>query len=188
MLERSVIMAVSKIDFNCPSCSKKNRIKIKNVYSNEEITDIIDRNIFKFKCTKCGKETILDYPFTYTCDDYIIYYNMEDNIKDNKLKRICKTYDDVKEKLLIFSDNLNDIVIEYIKLFIESELKKDKVFTEVRYDSLINNELRFYVINKKEYANIPIDFYNNLIKKGKLKEVKGAAVIDANTCLKYFHL
>ena len=30
-------MAVSKIDFNCPSCSKKNRIKIKNVYSNEEI-------------------------------------------------------------------------------------------------------------------------------------------------------
>ena len=181
-------MAVSKIDFNCPSCSKKNRIKIKNVYSNEEITDIIDRSIFKVKCTKCDKETTLDYPFTYICDDYIIYYNMEDTIEDNKTKRICKTYDDVKEKLLIFNDNLNDIVIEYIKLFIESELKKEKVFTEVRYDSLINNELRFYVINKKEYANISIDFYNDLLSKGKLKEVKGAAIIDANTCLKYFHL
>ena len=77
---------------------------------------------------------------------------------------------------------------EYIKLFIESELKKDNIFSEVRYDSLINDELRFYVINKKEYANISYSFYKDLISKGKFKKVKDAAIIDANTCLKYFHL
>ena len=181
-------MAVSKIDFNCPSCGKKNRVKIKNIYSNEDITNILNRDIFKIECTKCNKTTILDYPFTYVDDEHIIYYNMEDTIEDNKIKRTCKTFDDIKEKILIFNDNLNDIIIEYIKLFIESELKKENVFSEVRYDSFINNELRFYVINKKEYANIDYSFYKNLITKGKLKEVKDAAVIDANTCLKYFHL
>jgi hypothetical protein len=181
-------MAVSKIDFNCPSCGKKNRVKIKNIYSNEDITNILNRDIFKIECTKCNKTTILDYPFTYVDDEHIIYYNMEDTIEDNKIKRTCKTFDDIKEKILIFNDNLNDIIIEYIKLFIESELKKENVFSEVRYDSFINNELRFYVINKKEYANINYSFYENLITKGKLKEVKDAAVIDANTCLKYFHL
>jgi hypothetical protein len=181
-------MAVSKIDFNCPSCGKKNRVKIKNIYSNEDITNILNRDIFKIECTKCNKTTILDYPFTYVDDEHIIYYNMEDTIEDNKIKRTCKTFDDIKEKILIFNDNLNDIIIEYIKLFIESELKKENVFSEVRYDSFINNELRFYVINKKEYANIDYSFYENLITKGKLKEVKDAAVIDANTCLKYFHL
>ena len=181
-------MAVSKIDFNCPSCGKKNRVKIKNIYSNEDITNILNRDIFKIECTKCNKTTILDYPFTYVDDEHIIYYNMEDTIEDNKIKRTCKTFDDIKEKILIFNDNLNDIIIEYIKLFIESELKKENVYSEVRYDSFINNELRFYVINKKEYANIDYSFYENLITKGKLKEVKDAAVIDANTCLKYFHL
>jgi hypothetical protein len=181
-------MAVSKIDFNCPSCGKKNRVKIKNIYSNEDITNILNRDIFKIECTKCNKTTILDYPFTYVDDEHIIYYNMEDTIEDNKIKRTCKTFDDIKEKILIFNDNLNDIIIEYIKLFIESELKIENVFSEVRYDSFINNELRFYVINKKEYANIDYSFYENLITKGKLKKVKDAAVIDANTCLKYFHL
>ena len=181
-------MAVSKIDFNCPSCGKKNRVKIKNIYSKEEIPDILNREIFKIECSKCNKNTILDYPFTYEDDKYIIYYNMEDTIEENKIKRTCKTFDDIKEKILIFNDNLNDVVIEYIKLFIESELKKDNIFSEVRYDSLINDELRFYVINKKEYANISYSFYKDLISKGKFKEVKDAAIIDANTCLKYFHL
>ena len=181
-------MAVSKIDFNCPSCGKKNRVKIKNLYSKEDITDILNREIFKVECSKCNKTTILDYPFTYEDDKYIIYYNMEDTIEEDKIKRTCKTFDDIKEKILIFNDDLNDVVIEYIKLFIESELKKDNIFSEVRYDSLINDELRFYVINKKEYANISYSFYEDLISKGKLKEVKDAAVIDANTCLKYFHL
>ena len=181
-------MAVSKIDFNCPSCGKKNRVKIKNIYTNEDITDILNRDIFKVECSKCSKTTILDYPFTYVDDEHVIYYNMEDTIEEDKIKRTCKTFDDIKEKILIFNDNLNDIIIEYIKLFIESELKKDNVFSEVRYDSLVNDELRFYIINKKEYATISMDFYNSLLSKGKLKEVKDAAVIDANTCLKYFHL
>ncbi len=181
-------MAVSKIDFNCPSCGKKNRVKIKNIYSKEDITEILNRNVFKVECSKCKNITTLDYPFTYIDDKYIIYYNMEDTIEENKIKRSCKTFDDIKEKILIFNDELNDILIEYIKLFIESELKKDNIFSEVRYDSLVNDELRFYVINKKEYANIPYSFYNDLLNKGKFKEVKDAAVIDANTCLKYFHL
>ena len=76
------------------------------------------------------------------------------------------------------------ILINHLK----SELKKDNIFSAVRYDSRINDELRFYVINKKEYAKISSAFYKDLISKGKFKEVKDAAIIDANTCLKYFHL
>ena len=81
-------MAVSKIDFNCPSCGKKNRVKIKNMYSKEEIPDILNREIFKIECSKCNKNTLLDYPFTYEDDKYIIYYNMEDTIEENKIKSI----------------------------------------------------------------------------------------------------
>ena len=50
-------MAVSKIDFNCPSCGKKNRVKIKNIYSKEDITEILNRNIFKIECSKCKNIT-----------------------------------------------------------------------------------------------------------------------------------
>lgn len=180
-------MAVSKIEFNCPSCGKKNRIKINDVYTESDLDRLLSKELFKIECSKCNGSTILEYPFTYVGENYALFYNTKKTVEKD-IMRDCISFDDLKEKILIFNDSLNDVIIEYIKLYIDSELKKEKIFSDIRYDSSDEENLKFYVVNKKEYAQIPYSFYNELIKKGKLKTIKGSAKIDVNTCLKYFHL
>ena len=93
-----------RIDFYCPHCKEKKRITINDEYTKKDIESLLDRSIFKIKCNKCNNETILDYNFLLKTDNYIISYG-----ESKDVDRITNTFDDFKEKVLIYEDNLNDI-------------------------------------------------------------------------------
>ncbi len=186
-------MALKKIDVHCPKCNKKNRIKIRENFTEEDIPNLVDRSALKHTCLICGESWTLDYPIKVESDDYLILYTKEeisDELEEKKVMRVCHTYEDFKEKLLIFNDNLNDIVIEFIKDFLYRKLEDSikKEVTEMRYDGSNDNELIFYLLGVKKSIGCTKEFYESIKKQSKLKKSKGCIEVHSSNYHKYFKL
>lgn len=187
-------MASIKEDFKCPNCKKKNRIKIRKEISSEEIDKIIDRSLFKVECLSCHEQIVLDYPIKVIDNNYIIYYTPTETneIEDeyHEYMRICDTFDDFKEKLMIMNDNLNDIVIEFIKDYVFNQLDKDikKEVRDIRYDGCNEKNLIFYLIGAKQSVGCDKELYNSILKKCKIKKIDKCVNIDHETYRKYFKM
>lgn len=187
-------MASIKEDFKCPNCKKKNRIKIRKEISSEEIDKIIDRSLFKVECLSCHEKIVLDYPIKVIDDKYIIYYTPTETneIEDENREymRICDTFDDFKEKLMIMNDNLNDIVIEFIKDYVFNQLDKDikSEVRDIRYDGCNEKNLIFFLIGAKQSVGCDKELYKNILKKCKIKKINKCVNIDHETYRKYFKM
>lgn len=187
-------MTVLKEEFKCPKCKKKNRIKIHEEINNDLIDKIITRELFTFECKDCHEKIIVDYPLKIVGKNYLIYYtpgkNLEINDNSKEILRVCDTFDDLKEKLLILEDELNDIVIEFIKMFLIRQLDKEikDEMTDIRYDGKNEENLLFYLIGPNKTIGCNIEFYNNIFKRMKLKRIEKCVVIDSNTFDKYYKM
>lgn len=150
----------------CPKCNMENTKrtwKNINVNTNPDLKDkLMDLSLFRFKCSECGYEAILDYSLTYE-DDYRIYYvteqqeldevldllsNQGDLIEDETIRfnRVVCTQDDLLEKVNIFDLGLDDKVIEVIKVLFFMNFRQQK---QVEIDAIQfkknekNYQLRF---------------------------------------------
>lgn len=163
-----------KVDIKCPKCKNKIRAKVYNEVSNSKIPDIINGDLFKIECSNCNEVLRVDYPIKLEMDNYLITYNITDVESDKKI-RITESFDDFKEKILIFSDNYNDVLIEYIKKYIKDKLElKDKT---LRYDSSNETMIIFTIIEDGKNVGIPIELYEAFLSKAKIKENN---IIDKN--------
>lgn len=184
-------MATLKEDFKCPNCKKKNRIKIKSEVTSKDIDKILDRSLFKVKCLSCGEAITVDYPIKVVDDSFLIYYTpcSSEEIEDDyhEYMRVCDTFEDFKEKLLIMRDSLNDILIELIKDYViielDEEIKKD--VKDIRYDGQNDDNLIFYLIGAGKSAGCRKEIYANLLKKCKTKKIKKCVNVDHLTYEKY---
>ena len=184
-------MSYKKEEVKCPQCGKKIRIKVHTKFDENQIADIVDRSIFAAKCSKCGKITYIDYLVDLETPNYYLYYTpgynkSKKNIK-GKLTRVCDTYDDFKEKILIFEEGLNDLLIEFIKAYIKNELKGEDLtnLRDIRFDSIIDDNIIFALVGLKKNVAIKRDFYNALDEKSIYKKPLRAMVIDRDTFWKY---
>lgn len=188
-------MTKIKSDYRCPKCNKKNRFKIYQEISETNIPKVLDRSLFTFSCNECHEQIIIDYPFLIKNKDYIIYYTPSSNklIKDEStymIKRVCDTYTDLKEKVLILEDDLDDIIIEFIKVFLIEELDKDikDEVTDIRYDSKDNKQLIFHLFGINKNISCSIEFYEEIKRRSRCKKIKDAVLIDNKTFTKYFKM
>lgn len=172
---------MNKIDIKCPNCNEKIRAKIYNEITEDKIPSIIDDSLFKVKCKKCDKEIKIDYPIKLETTNYILTYNIKE-IESSKKTRITESYNDFREKVIIFNDDLNDILIEFLKDYIIRNMSL--VDKEIRYDSMNEENLIFTIIGEQN-VGINIKFYNELLNKAKIKDNK---IIDSNTYIKYIKL
>lgn len=187
-------MTTSKENFKCPNCKKKNRIKIHSEVSSEEIDKIVDKSFFKVECPSCHEKIVVEYPIKVYDDNYTIYYTptstKEIEDEHREYMRVCDTFDDFKEKLLIMNDSLNDIVIEFIKDYLltklDDELKKD--IKEIRYDGSNEENLIFYLLGAKQSVGCSKEIYANILKKCKIKKINKCVNIDYQTYRKYFKM
>lgn len=182
-----------KEDFKCPNCNKKFIIKIYKEVSEDVVPSIITRDFFKQVCPHCKNEVITDYELNINTPNYYIYYTpMKDSDKPlvKDITRVCDTYDDLKEKILIFEDGLNDILVEFLKMYIKNELKTDDRFSLkcIRYDSKNEDNLIFSLVGDNQNIGIPITMYDKLYSKCKFKKIKKGIVIDNSNYYKYFKL
>lgn len=187
-------MAHIKEDIKCPNCKKKNRIKIRREIISDEIDKVIDRSIFKLECLSCHEQIVVDYPMKVVDDKYIIYYTptetaeIEDETRE--YMRVCDTFDDFKEKLMIMHDELNDIVIEFIKDYSLNQLDdelRSKV-RDIRYDGSNEENLIFYLIGAKQSIGVNRALYTSILNNCKLKSIKKCVNVDHNTYRKYFKM
>lgn len=186
-------MVKVKDDYKCPKCKKKNRYKIYDEITSNQIPKIIDRTLFTFTCSECHEKITIDYPVILKNKDYIIYYtpSSDKSLKDKSpysIKRVCDTYDDLKEKILILEDELNDIIIEFIKAFLLTQIPERDEVTNIRYNSKDNNNLIFHLFGINKDISCHINFYYDLKDRSKLKKIKDAIVIDNLTFRKYFKM
>lgn len=181
--------------FKCPKCGKKINIKIYDVLNNDDIPNIITREIFTKECPFCHEKVTVEYPIKVIGDNYVVIYtpSKDEEIKDENKKdimRICDTFDDFKEKLMILYDGYNDIIIEFIKEFLvkqmDEEMKSD--LKEIRYDGDNEENLIFYLRGCETHIGCGKYFYDELLKKSKLKKVDKCVLIDFNTYHNYFRL
>lgn len=189
-----MFMAHLKEDFKCPNCKKKNRLKIRSEVSSADIDKLIDKSYFKMECSSCHETIIVEYPIKVIDERYIIHYTPASDkpIDDEKREymRVCDTYDDFKEKLLIFNDFLNDIIIEFLKDYLynqlDDKLKKDTTY--IRYDGSDEENLLFYLIGANQTIGCSREFYKRILDNSKIKKIDKCLNIDHYTYKKYFKM
>ena len=86
---------------------------------------------------------------------------------------------------MILNDSLNDIVVEYIKLFILSSLDNRSELDDIRYNGIDNENLTFTTIPDLKVVGIDMNIYNNILNNAKIKNKKEYMLIDEATYKHY---
>lgn len=196
----------------CPKCNKIQKVKVwDSINVNldaEQKENIMSGKLFQFICDECGFTTRVEYPCLYHDMDknLMIYcipnFSGDTKILDkmlNKLKsdslensmknyefRVVKDTNKLAEKIKIFDEELDDRVIEIIKIINRSFfLKKypEKEIEEILFNK--NSEGSYvaqFLIKDGTVAFMPIseEMINVILEKHKelLKEEKGFVLID----------
>ena len=185
---------IKKEDFSCPKCRHNNRVKIIETVEKDKIAKVIDKSIFKQECKKCHEIISVEYPLKVQGNEYLIYYTPGKNLalekNTSKINRVCDTFEDLKEKILILEDDLNDIIIEVVKDEIKNNLDQLDIkniadLERIRYNSKNEKYLNFSLVGIGKLVGFEIIKYQNLVKKIKIKKIDKSVLIDEYTYKNY---
>ena len=129
----------------CPKCRQQSATNIIISANTVEEPDIrkpvFDESIFRWKCKKCGFSTRFQHPFLYNDIEhkFMIYFIPQverQKVVDQKLesqysdlqdirKRIVPDINSLKEKIIIFENNYDDLALELTKLAVSEVVAKD---------------------------------------------------------------
>ena len=97
--------------------------------------------------------------------------------KFEDVDRMCSTYDDIKEKILIYEDELNDCLIELSKRKIEHDLEKE---LDLRYDGIVEDKLVFYSLKEEKSYSFNKELYDYYVNKYKVVNINNEEVNSSN--------
>lgn len=166
----------------CPKCSKGNKINMLVNISNNQNPEFKERilreDLFDWECEHCKYIAQLAYPLMFQDPkkQYIIVLTPRVGkaslIKSNKqleffTKRRVKSLAELKEKILIFDAQLDDVAIELVKNALSTVVKESYNTTKIKmYFSKINEdkslEFAIFISGKKEawYQSAKASLYN----------------------------
>lgn len=183
------------IDYTCPHCENKFKIAVYpmiNLQSEHYLyEDLFSLDLFKVHCTNCKKTSLIQYN-TLIVDmykKYIIYLLIENSVnldkvisdlkvnpeyskvfQDLKYTRLVGSLNELLEKLLIFDYDLNDRVMEVLKLGLYSNKRLDsEKYPKICFNKIDKENLIFTCFNTSDNTIQPIDiavnikFYNLMI-------------------------
>lgn len=186
-----------EITITCPKCKQDHPFVIWrsiNTTLNPEMKAAVkDRSAFLFECPSCGEKTYVDYGFLYhQMEDRIMihYANSDENAeevykmlteddptgmlqdmrKENYLIRIVRTQNELREKIAIFDEGLDDRIIEIFKIYILATFQKDnpdcKAIEILYFRDDDKNFVQIFADGKPQgVAEIPDEFYEKLCHK-----------------------
>ena len=202
-------------EVTCPKCNKTQKVKVWDSINvnldTEQKENIMSGKLFQFICDECGFTTRVEYPCLYHDMDknLMIYcipnFSGDTKILDkmlNKLKsdspensmenyefRVVKDTNKLAEKIKIFDEELDDRVIEIIKIINRYFfLKKypEKEIEEILFNKnsegsyvaqfLIKDGTVAFMPISEEMINVILEKHKELLKEEK-KE-KGFVLID----------
>ena len=192
------------ININCPKCNKEITIdnySIVNVTDNEELKEkVLNDNIFNFICPECHQENKLIYPLIYIDDNrkYKILFTapdeqletyldvLEKDHNEEYITRIVHSSNELKEKIFIFDQELDDKVIETIKIFMLDSLNKSNPEKKIKilYFSIEDDKYFVEAFSEDSYIGkiaVPKDKYaifNNIYHEHKHKDQDDGYHVD----------
>lgn len=182
----------------CPNCKKDFEKELTTaIFSDsDEASDLKETNFKEITCPNCGHEFTLNYRFVYTDNEKKIMLvndpkfldkrnvlafksslRLLDRLRKDEIKnfsiRMTTNSLDLKEKILIFEDGLDDRIVELMKFFIKEsdgiKIPADKI------DSFYYKGKKFLISVGKEVFEI--DFVEELYKM--LEEKYGLYLQDS---------
>ena len=174
----------TKEELACPKCGKVHlcdRYSVINVTEKPELKEkVLMNKLFVFKCEECGFTAPLTYESVYvdTKRNMILYLTPEMTENTRKSidqwekveaghKRIVTNLNDLKEKILIADNLLDDRIVEFMKIEHLKQLEK-----EMKDDNLLNilfdykgTQYYFMVFfEKKGIGRIPVspEYYRDV--------------------------
>lgn len=176
---------------SCPFCSQENNVMIyESVNMQLDLTlwgKIKDGSLFQFSCRKCGKIIKLSYPFWFHDmeSQLIVYYTPEtddeklDDILEGLNKmiggmshlqhefgiseryRFVNDFKDLMEKEFIFSDGLDDRIVEIMKRVVETQVLDEMRKSQPNIEVLGSSQELYWINSKTGKRQIVFLFEEN---------------------------
>lgn len=187
----------NKETIKCPKCGQMQDITVWTAITANDSPDlkedILKRKINIFVCDICGAQALMPSPVLYSDSEKKLMISFspcqEDAEKARLLEHMQKAskqseelnnfkgynlrfvtdYNELIEKILIFDCNMNDKVIEFIKLMILSQEPERAAYRTVKFGKLENNSIEFLVQDKKDgqfyTSSVPVETYKEVEKQ-----------------------
>lgn len=192
---------------NCGHVGKFNVWDSINVDTDSKIKEEVKSlDFFKYTCPKCGNDFQVDYLTVYNDikNHFMIYYvpkediEVVDKIKQISLPEKCEdkarivfSKNDLLEKICVFEAMLNDVLIELIKPFVISKVEEDGIkeceAEKIYFSNYENGKITFSFPEVKDNykVDIPVQLYEELWRRNKIKKLKGFQIVDKNNAATY---
>lgn len=191
-----------KQSVKCPKCSQMSDVTVWSSITVKDSpdlkSDLLSGKINMFKCPSCEHMALMPHPMLYhdeekklmisfsPTNDPVIKEQMFQNVRESSSKsgeleklegynlRFITEYNELLEKVLIFDNELNDKVIEVIKLMILSQEVDKSEQRNCRFGKICDDGLEFMIhdfienqvytstVPKSSYATV----YKSLIESG----------------------
>lgn len=213
---------VKKRKMVCPKCYKEFEMdvwdKIEIPYDAQQKEQVMKNTLFRVQCPGCQTELPVSYDFEYNDLErkYMIW--MVPKILDSEKARIMaynkrletdktlrlaqggyryrlvRTANELREKVFIFDEGLDDRFIETMKLayvpVIRKNIAEDNKILDIFFDKNANGRYQWVVIldkHKPMVLNIDMNIYHDMREKlwdiAEAKTMKGFAMIEAHWAL-----
>ncbi|HJJ39540.1 MAG TPA: CpXC domain-containing protein [Methanocorpusculum sp.] len=193
----------------CPRCGTRQEFVMFPTINgaNHDLREkFLDGSLTTLTCSQCGFSGVVEYPLVYHDieDKFSIYFEPDTDTRVSGLShmlpahlegefrlRLVHTQDDLREKIYIFRDKLDDRIVELVKdaILKEMEMKKEEKLPDALYyaeDRFACEGRSLIFVPKKDNAyldpiKIPFTTYENIKKMMSgiwEREVKGYSVVD----------
>jgi rRNA maturation protein Nop10 len=169
----------------CPHCGKTFEFacwsSVNSEISPEQLEKVLDGSIFRLKCPHCGEETVCIYPmlvnimkpipcFIRLTDDpekeipeaESMFYNNPDPIMKlaaPKRYRFVTSFPELKEKIMLFQQGLDDRTVEIMKQIFRLMLaRKGEDAGAIRYSRNSSDGKEYIVVTREEKKPIFFPF------------------------------
>lgn len=185
-----------KQSVKCPKCSQMSDITVWSSITVKDSpdlkSDLLSGKINMFKCPSCENMALMPHPMLYhdeekrlmisfsPTNDPILKEQMFQNVKESSSKsgeleklegynlRFITEYNELLEKVLIFDNELNDKVIEVIKLMILSQDVDKSEQRNCRFGKICDDGLEFmihdFIENQVYTSTVPKSSYDTVYK------------------------
>lgn len=183
----------------CPKCGQENKIIVWDSLNGdldpEAKEKLLNGTLFRFKCTKCGYESNVEYNLLYhDMKNNVMVYLVHPDVVDKTIqeminlektlpvkmrgykKRVVCDQNELREKAIIFDNGLDDRVVEIIKFIylIKVQQQFPEKVIEAVYMMFSDEKMTLhFFMGETKVIDIPKELYDGICKdfEEKLKEV-----------------
>lgn len=170
---------------NCPDCGTEVECKLWNsvnsILNPKQVQEILNGEFGKVVCDNCGSINYLQYPFLYHDPIHHFFISVDSDFTDalpstskaplpGYRYRQVTDYTELAEKIRIFSDELDDIVIELVKNIIRTNASEKT--GQILY--WCKDDFLFFVTEDKDFPVwVSTEVYNNEVKRVNTSFISG---------------